>query len=290
MARGAAQAQRKRQETRPKKKQAAPSWEEQLFFSRLRRHAKVVYVLLAVVFALGFVVLGVGSGSTGIGDILRGNFFGGGGSSVGSRIKDDQKKLAKNPSNVAVSLDLATLYQQKQNTAAAIATLERANKAKPKNLDVLNRLAGIYRGQAEQAQTEAANAQAALAASSATPPGLDVNSTLGQAFASDPLSQSLKTKATDAYTKMGTAFSKSESAYRRVATAARGTAEEANAQLALAGVARDTLQVTGQPADAQLALKAYRRYLKLEPNGVQANLARQTIAQIEAILPKKGRH
>ncbi|MDX6507756.1 MAG: hypothetical protein QOG06_2400, partial [Gaiellaceae bacterium] len=63
MARGAAQARKPRPKPEPRrKKPAAPSWEEQLFFSRLRRHAKVIYVLLALVFALGFVVLGVGSG------------------------------------------------------------------------------------------------------------------------------------------------------------------------------------------------------------------------------------
>ncbi len=84
MARGAAQAGRKRaqQDVKPKKAKAAPSWEDQLFFSRLRRHAKVVYVLLAVIFAGGFVFLGVGSGSGGIGDLLQGNFFGNGGSST----------------------------------------------------------------------------------------------------------------------------------------------------------------------------------------------------------------
>ncbi len=289
MARGAAQAQRqrKRDETRPKRKQAA-SWEDQLFFARLRRHAKWMFVLLALAFAIGFVAFGVGSGSSGIGSVVGDLFNGGSSNSVDSRIKDDRKKLDKNPDNIPVYLDLATLYQQKQNTSAALATLERANKARPKDLDVLNRLAGLYRGEAEQARTEAANAQAELAAASATPPGLDINSTLGQALASDPLSQALKTKATDSYTKMATAFTKSESAYKRLAAAARGTSEEANAQLALGGVARDTLQVTGQPSDARIALAAYKRYLKLEPNGVQATLARQTVAQIEAVLPKSG--
>ena len=39
-----------------------------------------MYVLLALVFAGGFVFLGVGSGSTGIGDLLQGHLFGGGSS------------------------------------------------------------------------------------------------------------------------------------------------------------------------------------------------------------------
>src|SRR5919201_2140376 len=118
MARGAAQAQRKRQaqpQTKRKQKRAAASWEEQLFFSRLRRHAKVMYVLLALAFAIGFVAFGVGSGSTGIGDILRGNFFGGSGNSTSSRIKDQQKQVAAHPNDMEAYLTLATFYQHDNN-------------------------------------------------------------------------------------------------------------------------------------------------------------------------------
>lgn len=289
MARGAAQAQRKRaQAAQPKRKQKAPpSWEEQLFFSRLRRHAKVIYVLLAVVFAAGFVLLGVGSGSGGVADVLSNLFHGSTGSSVSSQIKDDQKKIEAHPRNTEPYLDLATLYQQQQDTAAATATLESALKAKPKDLDVLSRLASIYQSQAETARNTAADAQAALAAASSAPPGVDVNSTLGQAFTADPLSQTLKAQATEAFTKVGTAFTKAETAYKRLAVAARGTSEEANAQLQLASIAKDTLQVSGQPEHARLAIAAYKRYLELEPNGVQATLAKQTIAQLQAFLPKQ---
>src|SRR5207237_9882004 len=111
MARGAAQAQRKRAQAaqRKRKQKSAPSWEEQLFFSRLRRHAKVIYVLLAVVFAAGFVVLGVGSGSTGIGDVLSNLFEGGRSTSLGSRIQTDQKNINAHPRTIATSLDLAQL-------------------------------------------------------------------------------------------------------------------------------------------------------------------------------------
>src|SRR5881227_3713965 len=123
MARGAAQAQRKRaqaaQSKTKRKQKSAPSWEEQLFFSRLRRHAKVIYVLLAVVFAAGFVLLGVGSGSGGVADVLSNLFHGSTGSSVSSQIKSDQKKIAAHPRNTEAYLDLATLYQQQQDQVAA---------------------------------------------------------------------------------------------------------------------------------------------------------------------------
>jgi len=290
VARGAAQAQRKRQaQTAPKKKQSAPSWEDQLFFSRLRRHAKWVYVFLAVVFALGFVVLGIGSGSTGITDILRGNFFGGGGSSTSSQIKDQQKKITQNPKNMAAYLNLSTLYQQKQQTPQAIATLEQAAKVEPKNPDVLNRLAGIYRTQAESALNAAASAQAALSANNSLPPGLDPTSQLGQALSSDPVSQSLSQNASKSFTRMSTAFSKAVDAYQRVATAARGTAQEATSQLQLASVAVETLRLTGQPTDAVRAIDAFKRYLKIAPSGANAAQAKQSIAQLEAYLQQSHR-
>ena len=293
MARGAAQTQRKRQaQPQAKKKQrSAPSWEEQLFFSRLRRHAKIIYVLLALVFAIGFVAFGVGSGSTGIGDILRGNIFGGGGS-TSSRIKDQQKKIDANPRDIQAYLTLASFYQQDNKDSQAVSTLERAAKVQPKNLDVLNALARTYRGQAEATQNTWATAENAMAESNLAPPGLEANSTLGQALTSDPLSQQLKTAASDAYFKMTSAFTKTEDAYKRVATAARGTAQEPTTQLQLASVAIEAIQTTGLSGgtgDVKIAIAAYKRYLKLEPNGVSAKQAKQTLAQLQALIPKSQR-
>jgi tetratricopeptide (TPR) repeat protein len=287
MARGAAQAQRKRRaQPPPKQKRRGQSWEDQLFFARLRRHAKWMFVLLALVFAVGFVAFGVGSGSTGIGGLgdIFSNVFGGG-SGASSRIKDDQKKLKANPNDIDAYRDLAALYQQKQQTGQAIATLEAAAKVQPKNLDVLGDLGRIYRGQAETAKNATTVAQNELASRAVTPPGLSLNSTLGQALGSDPLTQSLRTNLTDSFSKMTAAFTKTEKAYKRVATAARGTSQEANAQLQLGSVAIEAVQETGQQSDIQVAVAAYQRYLKLEPKGVSANQVRQTLAQLRAFLP-----
>jgi tetratricopeptide (TPR) repeat protein len=288
MARGAAQAQRKRQQPQQKPKRKQQSWEDQLFFARLRRHTKWMFVLLALVFAVGFVAFGVGSGSTGaggIGDIFSG-VFGKSSSGIDSRIKDDQKKLAANPGDASTAIDLSTLYTQKQDNAQALATLKHASAAKPKNLDLLNAMAGIYRNEASAARNEAAAAQTALASRAVTPPGLDINSTLGQALGSDPLTQDLRTKATSAFSNLTSAYSKAENAYNDVAVASRGTPQEPNAQLALAGVAVEAVQITGQQSDIVMAANAYKRYLKLEPKGVSANQARQTLAQLQSFLPK----
>jgi hypothetical protein len=281
MARGAAQAGRKRRpkQEQPKRKRAAPAYEQTMFFPRLRRQAKWVFVFLALVFAVGFVAFGVGSGSSGISDILRGNFFGGSGTSTSSLVKQKQKAIARNPQDISAYLDLAGLYQQDQDETKALATLSRAEQIAPKNFDVLNRIAGIYSGQAELERQAAQNAQIVYFESTVSPPGLDPSSTLGQAISGDPYSDVLKTRANEAYSKMVSAFTKAETAYKKLVTAAAGTSQEANAQLQLAGAA----QISG---DTTTAVNAYTRFLKIAPDSPNALAVRQTLEQLKASLPQ----
>jgi len=283
MARGAAQARRQQRPKEPpkKRKRAAPAYEQTMFFPRLRRQAKWVFVFLALVFAVGFVAFGVGSGSSGISDILRGNFFGGG-TSTSSLVKQKQKAIARNPKDVSAYLDLAGLYQQDQDETKALATLSKAEQVAPKNFDVLNRIAGIYSGQAELERQAAQNAQIVYFESTVSPPGLDPSSTLGQAISSDPYSDVLKTRANEAYSKMVSAFTKAETAYKKLVTAAAGTSQEANAQLQLAGAA----QISG---DTTTAVNAYTRFLKIAPDSPNALAVRQTLEQLKASLPQSQR-
>jgi tetratricopeptide (TPR) repeat protein len=284
MARGAAQAGRKQRPKEPpkKRKRAAPAYEQTMFFPRLRRQAKWVFVFLALVFAVGFVAFGVGSGSSGISDILRGNFFGGGGTSTSSLVKQKQQAIARNPQDISAYLDLAGLYQQDQDETKALATLSRAEQVAPRNFDVLNRIAGIYSGQAELERQAAQNAQIVYFESTVSPPGLDPSSTLGQAISSDPYSDVLKTRANEAYSKMVSAFTKAESSYKKLVTAAAGTSQEANAQLQLAGAA----QISG---DTTTAVNAYTRFLKIAPDSPNALAVRQTLEQLKASLPQSQR-
>jgi tetratricopeptide (TPR) repeat protein len=281
MARGAAQAQRNKQRAKqehPKRKRSAPAYEQTMFFPRLRRQAKWVFVFLALVFAIGFVAFGVGSGSTGISDILRGNFFGGG-TSTSSQVKDKQKAIEQNPQDINAYLDLAGIYQQDQQEDKALATLRQAQKVAPKNFDVLNRIAGIYSGRAELARTDAQNAQIDYFNSTVSPPGLDPTSTLGGAIANDTYSSSLQQKFQDAYSKMVQEFRTAESAYKQLVAASKGTSQEANAQLQLASAA----QIGG---DNKTAIDAYTRFLKIAPDSPNAQAVRQTLAQLRASQPQ----
>jgi cytochrome c-type biogenesis protein CcmH/NrfG len=277
MARGAAQAGRKRaqQDVKPKKGKAAPSWEDQLFFSRLRRHAKVVYVLLAVIFAGGFVFLGVGSGSGGIGDLLQGNFFGSNGSSTSSQISDKQKAIRQHPSDVNLYLDLAGLYQTDNKESQALAALQNAQKVAPRNVDLMNRIAGIYSAQAAREADRYNTLLAAYGQNAASPPGVDTSTELGQAITSDPYTQGLQRQLNEAYTKVTGSYTKAESVYRQAATAAKGTSGEPTALLQWASAATSANDVNG-------AITAYERFLKVAPDDTNAPTVRQTLAQLKA--------
>src|SRR5882672_5757121 len=65
---------------------------QQLFFSRMRRRAKPMYLILAILFAVTFAFLGVGSGANGgLDQLFSGlNIFGHGGSSVSKALKEVQ--------------------------------------------------------------------------------------------------------------------------------------------------------------------------------------------------------
>jgi tetratricopeptide (TPR) repeat protein len=282
MARGAAQAQRKQraqaEAPRRKKKNTAPSWEEQLFFSRLRRHAKVIYVLLAVVFAAGFVVLGVGSGSTGIGDILQGKLFGGGGgSSTSSQIKDKQQAIASHPKDATLYLDLAGLYQSQHKESQALQTLQQARGVAPKNVDVLNQIAAIYSARAARAGDRYQNTLNIYLQNSVTQPGLDPSSQLGQALTGDPYSKALQSQLNNEYVNVTSAYSKAENVYKQSVDAAKGTANEENALLQWAGAAQNA-------NDLPTAVKAYKRFLAIAPDNPNAGTVRQTLAQLQASL------
>src|SRR6266496_6581625 len=136
--------------------------EDTMFFPKLRAHAKWMFVLLAFVFASGFVFLGVGSGSSGIGDLLQGNWSDLFGSSSGSsaQVKKDEKLIAKNPKNYAAYRDLAAAQASDGDLDKAIATLQKLRAVHPKDVDGLTQLAGLYLRKADSARAAAQVAQA----------------------------------------------------------------------------------------------------------------------------------
>jgi tetratricopeptide (TPR) repeat protein len=284
MARGAAQARRKGAKSQPgTRKQAAarrpPTIEQTMFFPRLRRQAKWVFLLLAVIFAGGFVFFGVGSGSTGLGDLLRGNFniFGSNNSSTNSSaVKSALKKTQAHPKDPNAWNDLATAYQTDGKLTEANAALEHVLKLKPNDIGALQRVAGFYETKAQNKETEAQNLQAQAPLSLAGVLGVSSTSQIGQALNNDPTSQRLTQQAQAAFTEANTALQKDTDLYKRIA---KLQPNDVNTQFHYAQLA----DLTG---DTAAALKAYKQVVKLAPTDPSAQQARQRIAALSPAKPR----
>jgi Flp pilus assembly protein TadD len=262
-----------------------PQWQDELFFQRLRNHAKIIFFLLALVFALSFVFLGVGSGN-GVSDALQ-NLFTGHGSS-GPSISSLQKKTQRNPLDAKAWRDLATAYEQKQRTADAITALKRYVALKPKDDTGLSELASEYTTLARTYATDYQNAQVEAQtispAATFAPPATSV---FGKIYndpksLQDPISQLI---ATEASTKSQTAFSNY--------TTAQQNAESAFKKLAALTPTDVTVQFQlGQAAqsagDYPAAAAAYTRFLKLSPEDVDAPQVKQLLQQVEGAMKQSG--
>jgi hypothetical protein len=145
------------------RKKKEKTLEDELFFNRLRGHAKWAFVLLAVVFATSFVFLGVGSGNAGLSDVFS-NIFGGG---SGSSISSLQKKVAENPKSQQAVVDLALALGRDGRTEEAIGAYRTYLDEKPRDTVVLGNLAILYQ---QLASTAANDANAALRASALAAP------------------------------------------------------------------------------------------------------------------------
>ena len=213
---------------------------------------------------LGFVLLGVGSGSTGISDAFQSAFnFG---SSGGTSISSLQKKADKSPQSAKAWRDLATALEQKQRTVEAINALQRYTALRPKDSNALAELASQYGTQASAYARDYTSAQAE-AAQQASPAGAFAppsTTPFGKAFADptalqDPISTTVQKLASE---KQSTAYSNFQSAQRN--------AEDAYKKLVALDPSDATTQIQlGQAAqsagDPKTAIEAYTTFLKLAP-------------------------
>jgi cytochrome c-type biogenesis protein CcmH/NrfG len=280
MARGAAK-QRPRQtkaQPTPRAARKPPVAEQTMFFMRLRRSTKPMFIFLAFVFALSFVFLGVGSGSSGIGDLLRGNFdLFGSNSSSGTSVSGAEKRIQKNPKDATAYRDLARAYETKGDTAKAIDALNTYTSLRPKDTSALTELAGAYLSQADAARQQAIAAQSALSSASLFTP-YPVGGKLGSSIGSNPITDAstsgAQTAFTTAFQKMQTAYSAAVGAYKRLA---KRTPNDSTTQLQLASTAESA-------NDAKTAVAAYKRFLKLAPDDPSAPSVKQHLKQLEASL------
>jgi len=243
-----------------------------MFFPRLRRHAKWVFVFLALVFALGFVGFGVGAGGVGFGDILKG-----GGSSGVPSVSAAQKRIDENPNDAQAYRDLATAYEAKNDTTNAVSALETLTRLKPRNIVALRELAGLYLRQASDAQqrVQAAQLRASYLAPGATVLGsLTLNK---KPLSVDPINSAVNsivsTGTNQAVSEEQTAAQSAVSTYKKIATVTSNKGEKAQAEITLAEIAQ-------QVGDTPSAIAGYKAFLRLTPNDPNAPTVRQALKQL----------
>jgi cytochrome c-type biogenesis protein CcmH/NrfG len=263
-----------------KQKKKQPEWQDQLFFNRIRTHAKWAYVGLVAAFVIGFVLLGVGSGSNGLSDAFQSafNFGSSGGTSIG-KLED---KVAKHPQDAAAWRDLATAYEQKHQTQDAVNALERYTALRPKDADGYSELASQYTTLARDAATDYQNAQNDATLASPTTAFAPASTTVfGKIFndpkaLQDPIGNLLQTQASSkAQTALSSYQSASQQAEATFKKLAKLTPNDVTVQYQLG-------QAAQAASDFPTAIAAYKKFLQLAPNDVDAPSVRQLLKQVRA--------
>ena len=257
---------------------------QQLFFERMRRKAKFVYFLLAVLFAVTFAFLGVGSGSSGLSDLFTNiNIFHHSGTSVSSA----QKEIQRRPNDPKGYRDLATAYEGKAETASAITALQQYVALNKKDGKALSELAGLQLSQAADYQNQYGNAyqiqQQVSPSTSFLPTGK-----LGTAIGTNPIEQAQSSiaaqNASDLGQRMSLSYSDAVATYQQLA---KLHPNDANAQFQLGNTAQTAAQITGSPTFNLTAVAAYKAYLKLAPDASTAAQVRALIKQLQPAPAKK---
>jgi Flp pilus assembly protein TadD len=247
-------------------------------------HAKWAFVLLALVFGLGFVFLGIGSGANGVTDALQ-NAFNFGKGSGGPSISNLERKTQKHPLDATAWRDLATAYETKQRTSDAIVALSQYTGLRPRDADALAELASQYN---QQASTYATEYQNSVQSSSVLMPPLAAfppasTSPFGKALddpnaLQDPISTTLRDRAQaeqqTALSNYQTSIKNAEDTYQKLA---KLTPKDPNAQYQLG-------QAADNAGDTKVALAAYRAVLKLVPETADP-LHSSAKARIKALAP-----
>jgi tetratricopeptide (TPR) repeat protein len=247
-----------------------------MFFPRLRKQAKWMFVFLALVFGLGFVGFGVGAGGVGVGDIFRGS------SSGVQSVSDARAETEDRPRDPEAWRDLATALETEGETAEAVAALDTAIQLAPRDASSLRRLAGLRLALASERQRDAQLLQIAAVyrAPSQVFPGLIGSA--GQPIAQDPLASAVTGSVSDrvnaALQDAGLQASQAIDAYKRLVAL---QPNDPNVQLELAQAAQQT-------GDSATAIEAYAAFLKLAPDDPSAPIVREQLKQLRASAASGG--
>ena len=271
-----ARAKQAREQVAKKPERRAHSYEDQLFFSRLRRHMKWVFAALALAFGIGFVAFGVGAGGIGIGDAVS-DFFGG--SSGIPSVEDAQKAAEENPNDPQAFRDLANAHLANGQIAEAAAALETYTKLRPDDDAALRELASLLEGEAAAARREADQLRLQSSTGDFATNIYRIPGTSGflALVGSNPVDQALSSKlgtdADDAQEKAAELYAKVVPVYERLV---KLVTDDPTLYVSLA-IAADA------SGDGETAIASYQRYLELAPDGEYAAIVAEQLQQLGAL-------
>ena len=241
-----------------------------MFFPRLRRHAKWMFVFLALVFGVGFVVFGVGAGGTGVGDIFR-----------------DRRRARRSPSPTRGRDRGATrrTSQAWRDLSTALADGGRDDEAIAA-LNTRRRAGAEGCGRAPRARRPPPHAGDRAAAGRAARPVRAAFRAPAQGFPvahrarravgrQDPIANAVNAvRASASRRAPGRADSEATHAVDAYKQLVALQPNDPNVQLELAQAAQQT-------GDAATAIAAYERFLKLAPDDPNASIVRQQLKQLK---------
>ena len=247
-----------------------------MLFERIRKTQKPIFVFLAVTFAMGFVLLGVGQGA---GSINALDFLTGGSSSSDptSSLKD---QTTKNPNDAAAWNQLAAAYRSAGRTTTRSAPYESYLNLKKDDQAALSAVSGLLETRAYYNSQNAPDYQAA-----AQFYGSSVDDGALSALKATSLTNPLGTAAASQYTALAQNYSSQSSTDVQVAMGYREKLAKLQPDNALnqLGLGYDAANSRQYPQ----AVTALEAYLKLAPDSQQASQVKALITQLKA-LPASG--
>lgn len=251
-----------------------------MFFSRLRRRAKWMFLFLAVIFAGSFVFLGVGAGGSGVGDYLA-DIFGGGASGDTPSVGEARSRVEENPNDLEARRQLANALQADGQIAAAITELERYTEGRPKDADALINLAALYGTRAEQQRIDLAEAQQGASGADFSREITDPASPLSESF-SGPITelelQQSSTEVNELILEVTSTYSKQAAAWESLT----GLQPDEPSHFLQLGQAH---YLAGATEDA---VAAWKEFLELAPEDPNAPLIRRQVRALEQSAPGGG--
>lgn len=243
-----------------------------MFFPKLRRRAKWVFLFLAVAFGLGFVAFGVGTGVSGtsLGDVLQ-DFLNREPEGVKS-VEEAREEALANPGEREAQVAYANALLAEGRRNEAIGVLTRYTTRKPRDVAALRQLALLWAAAAAEAR-EAAQAASAEAQQITLQEALAPTDESGffreiaGSQISETLAQQVQTQASEAQARALRAARSEASVWQQLSLL---QPEDSGVFLQL-GIAS---QGSG---DIEAAIAAYERFLELAPDDSRADIVRQQV-------------